>query len=106
MVRVSSDAKWQDFVRRCAVRLMSGEFTASEIRTALKNPRIRLEAGQGKFREEVTAICNEQSHSTSLDPSLRLEIDAADRRLEQLLADCENPVENRDADGKLRTMAV
>ena len=81
---MASDDVWWGFVRQCADDLLAGQLTSKQLRQALKDPHLLGSASHHDFRRSVIKICEDLSENATATRSLMLEIDAADRRFQQL----------------------
>lgn len=78
------DGLWWEFIGQCATDVIAGKLTTQFLRQALKNPRLRNLATHYDFRRSLIKVCEEMAPRVVNDRSLMLEINAAERRFQQL----------------------
>ncbi|MEM9588727.1 MAG: hypothetical protein AAGA03_15705 [Planctomycetota bacterium] len=76
---------WRVFVRECASLLLAGQLTNEHLRQAIKDPHLRNAFHSYSFRLNLVSACEQVRPSSTRNPALMLEIDAADRRIRKFL---------------------
>lgn len=88
---MNHEQEWQDFVRQSASLLLSGRLTSQHLRNGVTNPSISALARRYDFGNCVRAACEQIQPTMVRNPSLPLELDAADRRFKQLVDSQQDP---------------